>query len=132
MKVLSIQEPFATMIMNHDKVIETRSWKTTYRGRLYIHASSSKKIPNYCDYEIIKEYSDHHTMHYGEIICSCTLVDCVLMDKDFIRKIKNNSKEYSYGLYEEGRYAWILENIEVIDPISIRGHLGLWNYDKID
>ena len=39
MKVISIKEPFATLIMNKMKLIETRSWKTNYRGELYIHAS---------------------------------------------------------------------------------------------
>lgn len=32
MKVLSIKEPYATLIANGDKLIETRSWKTNYRG----------------------------------------------------------------------------------------------------
>ena len=42
MKVLSITEPFATLIKNKKKFIETRSWKTNYRGELYIHASKTK------------------------------------------------------------------------------------------
>ena len=42
MKVLSIKEPYATLICNGKKLIETRSWKTNYRGELYIHASLSK------------------------------------------------------------------------------------------
>ena len=42
MKVLSIKEPFASLIMNKKKRIETRSWKTNYRGEIYIHASKSK------------------------------------------------------------------------------------------
>lgn len=42
MKVLSIKEPYATLIANGNKVIETRSWKTNYRGELFIHASGTK------------------------------------------------------------------------------------------
>lgn len=42
MKVLSIIEPWATLIKEGKKVIETRSWKTSYRGELYIHASNKK------------------------------------------------------------------------------------------
>lgn len=38
MKVLTIKEPFATLIKNKIKHIETRSWKTNYRGEIYIHA----------------------------------------------------------------------------------------------
>ena len=39
MRVLSVKEPFATLILNGIKKIETRSWKTNYRGELFIHAS---------------------------------------------------------------------------------------------
>ena len=42
MKVLSITEPYATLIKEKKKFIETRSWKTDYRGELYIHASLTK------------------------------------------------------------------------------------------
>lgn len=42
MKVLSITEPYATLIKEKKKFIETRSWKTNYRGELYIHASLTK------------------------------------------------------------------------------------------
>ena len=42
MKVLSVIEPWATLIKEKQKFIETRSWKTSYRGELYIHASSKK------------------------------------------------------------------------------------------
>ena len=39
MKVLSIREPFATLIKDKVKIYETRSFKTNYRGEIYIHAS---------------------------------------------------------------------------------------------
>ena len=113
MKVLSLIEPWATLIKEGKKVIETRSWKTSYRGELYIHASNKK----------IKK-SDAHTiellnlipnvpMGYGNIICKCNLVDCIYMDQEFLDKILNNKQEFLCGEYSLGRYAWILKNIEV-------------------
>ena len=44
MKVVSIIEPWASLIKEKVKYIETRSWKTNYRGKIYIHASL-KKVP---------------------------------------------------------------------------------------
>ena len=38
MKVLTIKQPWATLIMQKDKEYEFRSWKTQYRGDLLIHA----------------------------------------------------------------------------------------------
>ncbi len=38
MKVLTIKQPWATLIMQGDKRFEFRSWQTKYRGELLIHA----------------------------------------------------------------------------------------------
>ena len=38
----------------------------------------------------------------------------------------NNHQEYICAKYEEGRYAWILEDIEPLDkPIKVKGHLSI-------
>lgn len=125
MKVLSIKEPFATLILNKEKLIETRSWKTNYRGELFIHASKSNM-----DKELLKELKlKESDMHYGNIICRCKLTDCVCMDEKFLKEIKKNKKEYSLGIYELGRYAWILEDIEPITAIPTNGKLNIWNYN---
>ena len=69
-------------------------------------------------------------MQYGKIICKCILEDCIYMDKDFINKIKEDKKEYLCGRYEIGRYAWILDDISIIDEIPAKGKLGIWNFEK--
>ena len=85
MKVISIKEPFATLIKDGVKIYETRSWKTNYRGEIYIHASltksTSERIPTALKYLKSKPMP-------GYIICKCNLVDCIFMDKEFINYIK--------------------------------------------
>lgn len=132
MKVLSLTEPYATLIKNGIKTIETRSWKTNYRGKLYIHASSTKIPKEYRENHELMSLVDTDDLNYGYIICSCELVDCIVMTDEFINNIKNNMKnEYITGIYSKGRYAWILKNIEVLkDPIKAKGHLGVWNFNK--
>lgn len=129
MKVLSIKEPFASLIKSKIKFIETRSWKTNYRGEIYIHASiSSWKISTERD-EKLKKLLKDNTLQYGNIICKCNLVDCVYMTKEYVKNIKNNNpQEYLCGNFKEGRYAWVLDNIESIEPIKAKGVLGIWNY----
>lgn len=126
MKVLSIKEPWASLIMNGTKKIETRSWKTKYRGEIYIHASSSKaKITKPEVYELIKDMN----FKCGYIICKCNLVDCIYMTDEYVNDMKiNHYEEYICGHYEVGRYAWIVEDVRVIEPIEAKGKLGLWNY----
>lgn len=46
MKVISLLEPWASLIKENVKYIETRSWKTNYRGELYIHSSKRKLTKN--------------------------------------------------------------------------------------
>ena len=132
MKVLSLTEPYATLIKNGIKTIETRSWKTNYRGKLYIHASSTKIPKEYRENHELMSLVDINNLNYGYIICSCELVDCIIMTDEFINNIKNNMKnEYITGIYSKGRYAWILKNVEVLkDPIKAKGHLGVWNFNK--
>lgn len=53
MKVLSIKEPFATLIKDGHKLIETRSFKTSYRGTIYIHASVKKVDDDFLNNKVL-------------------------------------------------------------------------------
>ena len=126
MKVLSIKEPFATLIKDGVKIYETRSWKTNYRGEIYIHASLSLSKSERV--ESANKYLKSE-IKPGFILCKCELVDCIPMTDEFINYINEETSEYDYGLYSEGRYAWKLKVLEVLDePIPAKGKLGIWNY----
>lgn len=132
MKVLSIKEPFATLMKEKIKLIETRSWKTNYRGELYIHASMTKSThehKNEAFFDLIKEKN----FTPGHILCKGNLVDCIYMTKEYIEDMKKNHyQEYICGRYEEGRYAWVFRDIQALEnPIPAKGKLGIWNY-KLD
>lgn len=132
MKVLSIKEPYATLIKMKHKKIETRSWKTKYRGELYIHASISKAPKKLLEKDFMKSLVTEQDLPYGKIILKANLVDCIEMTKEWIEKLKKeNPQEYLLGLYEEGRYAWVLENVTPLEqPIIAKGKLGIWNYEE--
>lgn len=126
MKVLSIIEPWASLIKERKKVIETRSWNTTYRGELYIHASMKKIKKNDEHIAELLELIPNVDMGYGNIMCKCKLVDCVYMDEAFLSKIKKDKQEYLCGEYSIGRYAWVLENVEPLaTTVPAKGHLGI-------
>jgi len=127
MKVISIREPYASLIKDGVKTIETRSWKTKYRGPIYIHSCMSKHIIKKDVKKLIKS-----ELKYGYILCKAELVDCIYMDEEFIEKEKNrDNNNFICGRYEVGRYAWVLDNIEILNERKKnKGQLGLWNYDK--
>ena len=129
MKVISIKEPFATLIKNGMKKIETRSWKTNYRGEIFIHASGKSSAKEFLTNDFVIDLIKDMDMNFGNIICRCNLVDCIYMDEKFLNDIKQNKVEYNLGEYKVGRYAWVMEDITPIYPIKAKGKLNIWNFD---
>lgn len=131
MKVLTIKEPFATLIKEEIKCIETRSWKTNYRGEIYIHASKPPIEKKVLQREELMKLCQNLTFNQGYIICKGNLIDCIYMTEEFIKDIKeNNPQEFICGHYEVGRYAWVIKDVEPIKLIPATGKLGIWNYNE--
>lgn len=125
MKVLTIREPWASLIINGYKKYEFRSWKTNYRGKILIH--TSQKIEK----EMLSRFKDYNlNCVSGSIIGEAELTDCILVDEEFnqnLRKIDN--VVYGKSNHVE-KYAWKLENIKKYDKtIPMKGKLGLWNIE---
>lgn len=131
MKVLTIREPWASLVGCGVKIIETRSWPTSYRGELYIHAGVHKISEKDERAVRLSKLIPDNRLHYGEIFMKCNLVDCIKIDEDYAKKVQAETPEnYECGNYTSGRYAWILSNVEYIEPISAKGRLSIWNYEK--
>lgn len=130
MKVLSLIEPYATLVKEKKKFTETRSWKTDYRGELYIHASITSIPKEWKENKTLMSLVDNISFSFGNIICKCKLVDCIYMTEEYVKEIKkNNYQEYICGDYKEGRYAWVLEDITPLkNQIKAKGQLNIWNY----
>ena len=126
MKVLTVKEPWASLIINGYKKYEFRSWKTSYRGKVLIHAGKSVEKNNlalFNDYNL--DYS------FGYIIGEVELEDCILVD-DKMQKELESSNKLVYRKNYVGLYAWKLGNIvkyKKEDRIKVNGKLGLWNYN---
>ena len=128
MKVLTIKEPWASLIINRYKEYEFRSWKTKYRGKILIHAGMS------LEKDAAKRFSEYNLEYYkGAIIGEATITDCILVDTKFNEELRKiNPLVYARSNHVE-TYAWKLENIKKYDkPIYIKGKLGLWNYEVGD
>ncbi|MBQ9657740.1 MAG: ASCH domain-containing protein [Clostridia bacterium] len=124
MKVLSIREPWASLIINGYKEYEFRTWKTNYRGKILIHASRNIEKDNIIRFEEIDL-----VYKPGFIIGEAELVDCIPVTKDFEDDLIKKD-ELVYGASRDrGGYAWKLKNIRRINPKEVKGKLGLWNYD---
>lgn len=128
-KVLTLREPWASLIGEGIKAIETRSWRTNYRGELYIHAGCSPLPRKDKRMELLPQIMTG-SFHFGTIFLKCQLIDCVPITNEFSEKEKkNNPSNFLWGDYSDGRYAWILKDIQAIDPIPAKGRLGLWSIE---
>ena len=125
MKVLTIKEPWASLIINGYKEYEFRSFKTNYRGKVLIHAGLTLEKNN-----VIKFNNYNLDYGKGEIIGEAILTDCILVTDEFENKLYNINP-LVYGKSEHSKvYAWKLENvIKYNNRIPCKGKLGLWNYD---
>ena len=129
MKALTLIQPWASLILLGEKKIETRSWKTNYRGPIAIHAG--KKIdksvfedPFYCD--ILNKYGITKDNIVTSAILGVGILSDIKRTEDLVASI--SEKEKKLGTYTENRYGWFIKEIRELEtPLVYKGSLGLWN-----
>lgn len=134
MKALTLHQPWATLVAIGAKQIETRSWRTHYRGPLAIHAAKKSplgavRLAFYNPfYAALKAggYEPFKPLPAGVVVATCRLVDCRL-----IVRIADwpDEPEVELGDYRPGRYMWLLEEVEKLEPpVPARGRQGVWEW----
>ncbi len=127
MKVLTIKQPFATLIAEGLKEYEFRTWKTKYRGEVLIHAGKG------IDKKAMEKYKYLNlTYPTGCIIAKATVTDCIKIDEAARERLSSkNSIIYSNIIKhtEWNGYGFKLENVEKINPIPASGKLSFWEFD---
>lgn len=151
MKVISILQPWATLIVIGAKRIETRSWNTKHRGDLLIHASKrwdnklyqsildigAEQILDDAGYKLtrIKNGKVFTNLPLGSIIGKVNLRDTSdMVTLNAFNYAWGNycitPEEKSFGDYSPGRFGWLLSDPEQFKtPIPAKGNLSLWDYD---
>jgi hypothetical protein len=149
-RALTILQPWAAAIACGAKRIETRSWKTDYRGPLAIHAGNrcvqseqsallDNAISRHAWLAVMHNmgWSDPNGilanwftgLSYGALIAVAELVDCLPVEglAHKLPPLATWSQEFALGDYTPGRYAWMLANVRKLpEPIPWRGKQGLW------
>jgi activating signal cointegrator 1 len=83
-KAISLHQPWASLIARGYKKYETRSWPTSYRGPIAIHAAKKfLHVPQLLQLLGKKEKSD---FPLGAVVAIADLTDCLLMDWEFIQQ----------------------------------------------
>lgn len=137
MKALTLTQPWATLVTIGAKQFETRSWGTSYRGPLGIHAA--KGFPNDCRELCLEEpfrstlvaagINTLRDLPLGQMLATCNLVDCLRTEMVVEELQRTESLEYHFGNYGPHRYAFKLNNVQRLEaPIPVKGALGLWEW----
>ena len=148
MKALTLTQPWATLVAIGAKKIETRSWDTTYRGPLAIHAAKGGYVDDYLLMRMEPFYTalrkagieSRLQMPLGGIIAICELVSTHKVDEfDWIDGKRGwqkgnyfwegSQQEKAFGDYSIGRYMWFLANVKILpEPVAAKGALSLWEW----
>jgi len=151
-RAITIWQPWASLLACGRKRFETRSWTTSYRGPIAIHAAKKNifdaltliSVPVALEMKRLvgAEWRDLPT---GAVIATAELVDVWYIDRNpgcdlnpGAHKVDAENKrgdciipselELALGDWTPGRYAWELSGVKMIDPVPAKGQQGLWNW----
>lgn len=119
MKALTVRQPWAWLIVNGYKPVENRTWATTYRGPVLIHAAASLADPQ----SLMDCYALCETLGIelpdevdcGGIVGQVQLIDCV--------------KEHPSPWFS-GPVGWLLSDPQPLPFRAYKGRLGLFDISE--
>lgn len=122
MKVLTLKQPWATLVAEGIKKYEFRSWKTNYRGKILIHAGTG------IDKKELEKFKDLNLEFPSKrILAEVEIEDCLELNDELNKKIIAEKNIADGSKYRTG-YAWKLTNPKKINyDKEVKGQLGLWN-----
>lgn len=136
MRAITVQQPWAGLLVLGIKKCETRSWNTKYRGKIAIH--SSAKLPKEGAallQELCEMFPDTFSLD-SRAYKMCTTLGCVLgrvqiEDSRSTNGMKPmNAGEEMLGDFSPNRFYWWCINPETyLTPIPAIGQLSIWEWE---
>jgi ASCH domain len=114
MRALTIRQPFADLIAHADKRIENRTWTTSYRGPVLIHAA---KTVNQAarQHDPMAAVVRGLQLDLGAVVAVAQITDCHAPD--------GPCTPWSIT----GMHHWVLDDVTALaQPVPCQGRLGLW------
>lgn len=132
MKAISLWQPWSSLIACGAKRVETRHWRAPARlvgTRIAIHAAKTTSHLDVCATEPFDQYIPHgRLLPLGAILATVQLVRCTEMTDETIAALRGrNPHEHAFGHYAAGRFAWVLTDLQALDPVPWRGAQGFFD-----
>jgi hypothetical protein len=152
MKAITLWQPWDSLWAYGIKQFETRSWATTYRGPIAIHAAKKDPVSIMRTLPIEEQRAILEALYkalnvtggilkklpLGKVIATAELVGCYGMYRDMFGDIcirtengiyTPDKEEKDLGDWTPGRYAWEIKNIKLLpEPIPAKGMQRIWNW----
>lgn len=125
-KALSFKQPFAWLIANGYLQVDDRSWGTSYRGPILIHASKGLYDAYY---QYIKSHTDvpipdKDKLEYGGVVGMATLVLCCKPEA-LPANIRTEQRAQFAGV-QHGYYGFLFEQARPFPRMPCSGKLGIF------
>jgi hypothetical protein len=128
MKVLSIRQPWANLIVHGFKNVENRTWQTDYRGPVLIHAGLQ------FDHDAVA-WIHGNTEYYFETDDSKVIENAIrqtgafggIIGRVFLKDITTDSKSQ---WAQPGVYHWHFANAQSLPFVQLKGQQKLFNLPK--
>src|SRR5689334_18753689 len=124
MKALSLRQPWAELILQGRKTIETRTWRTAHRRPFAIHAAWQVQG------DIAKLYGiEPESLVSGALLGTAEIVEMIEFDEPSWAALRE--QHLVPDEYPDGRVGWRLANPRrLAQPIPLRGLPGLFPLDQ--
>lgn len=129
-KVISLHQPWASLMALGAKRFETRSWGTKFRGQVVIHATKQLYV-DFRDAAFMKAMheagiDDVNKLPLGCALAVAELVNCWKAETVYPHI---SDSERLFGNYADGRIAWEFNNVRRFEkPVPVRGQQYLWEW----
>lgn len=139
-QILSIRQPWTSAIAFGPKRCENRTWFSSYRGPLALHAGKSKatlKLP------LLRELwgggsgpwpaisFDPAQYPLGCVLATCHMIDCC--SPEGFRSKYADRFTASHAYFVDGPWCFVLARVQPLaTPMPLAGQLNLWNDPAVD
>ena len=130
MKAITLWQPWATLIADGIKTLETRTWEPPadlIGQRIAIHAAKRPMTSEHLTATVVREllqlgFGQPSDLPYGAVVCTVVIRWVFPTDGD---------DRDLYGDYSEGRFVWQLADLEKLDPpVPAKGHQRFWEWER--
>lgn len=126
LKSLSVRQPWARLLVNGEKDIENRTFRTSHRGLLLIHASAKAARLTPEQTELVETSEDEGVQAWldGEPIVGGALIGAVNLDQ--VHHSRHGFLCSAWGEVDPDVFHWHVKDAVMFDkPIRMRGSLGI-------